>query len=222
MSNLILKKFSSPYWQLKSFILLALWMICGETFAADAQLQGYVMQIQMTPAVCSMDQSSAKQRKCMEGYSLTITGLLPEVRPGTNCRTNSSANLSPIQTKVIAKVMPDENGRSQLWHEVGGCVPMNASQYFRTVISYAEKLKVPSDLTGYENKVVDQAKLRAQFLRLNPSLPSQGIRFSCQNRQEPAVLTEVKVCYHVNGHYKQCSSRVVANCPNDILIKSSY
>lgn len=221
MSNLIIKKFS-PHWQLKVFSLFILWMIGGTAFAAETQLQGYVMQIQMTPAVCSMDQRSAKQRKCMEGYSLTIAGLLPEVRPGTDCRTSSSASLSPIQTKVIAKVMPDEQGRSQLWREVGGCVPMNASQYFRTVISYAEKLKVPSDLTGYENKVIDKAKLRAQFLRLNPSLPSQGIRFSCQNRQEPAVLTEVKVCYHVNGTYKQCSSRVVTSCPNEILIKSSY
>lgn len=219
MSNFISRKYF-PYWQ-ALFMSLALWMVCSDVFAAP-QLQGYILQIQMTPAVCSMDQRSAKQRKCMEGYSLTIAGLLPEVSPASDCRTSTSAALSPIQTKVIAKVMPDENARNQLWHEVGGCVPMNASQYFRTVISYAEKLKVPSDLTGYENKIVDKAKLRAQFLKLNPSLPSQGIRFSCQNRQEPAVLTEVKICYRVDGHYKQCSSRVVTSCPNEILIKSSY
>ena len=219
MSNFIFRKYF-PYWQV-SFLLLALWMMSDQAFAAP-QLQGYILQIQMTPAVCAMDQRSAKQRKCMEGYSLTITGLLPEMSSAAECRTSTSASLSPIQTKVIAKVMPDENARSQLWHDVGGCVPMNASQYFRTVISYAEKLKVPSDLTGYENKVIDKAKLRAQFLKLNPSLPSQGIRFSCQNKQEPAVLTEVKICYRVDGHYKQCSSRVVTSCPNEILIKSSY
>ena len=29
-----------------------------------------------------------------------------------------------------------------------GCVPMNASQYFRTVINFVERLKVPADLTS--------------------------------------------------------------------------
>lgn len=219
MSNFIFRKIPVSR-QAQLLAVFAFFGGCSEVLAAP-QLQGYVMQIQMTPAVCAMDQRSTKQRKCMEGYSLTIVGLIPEVNQG-DCRTASSAALSPIQTRVIAKVMPDEDARNQLWHNVGGCVPMNASQYFRTVISYAEKLKVPSELTGYENKVMDQEKLRAQFLRLNPSLPSQGIRFSCQNRQEPAVLTEVKVCYRVDGRYKQCSSRIVSSCPSEILIKSNY
>ena len=65
---------------------------------------------------------------------------MPETNQ-SNCSTDSSATLSPLQAKVVARVMPDNNARVQLWKSVGGCVPMNASQYFRTVINFAERLK---------------------------------------------------------------------------------
>ena len=110
-----------------------------QAVASPKGLQGYVMHIQMTPAICSIDKSKIKQRKCLEGYSLTITGLLPET-PQRDCTTSSSAKLSLIQTKVVARVMPDENARMNLWRSIGGCVPMNASQYFRNIINKAQAL----------------------------------------------------------------------------------
>ena len=189
--------------------------------AATPPLQGYVMQVEMTPAICSLDINRQKQRKCLEGYSLTITGLLPEVNRN-ECKTNSSALLSPIQAKVVARVMPDENYRVQLWQSIGGCVPMNASQYFRTVINLAEKLKIPADLTSSENKSVQHTALTAQFLKLNPSMSNNSIRFNCQNSKSNAILTEIQVCYKVSGQYKQCSNHIVSNCPSSFLIKGTY
>ena len=189
--------------------------------AATPPLQGYVMQVEMTPAICSLDINRQKQRKCLEGYSLTITGLLPEVSRN-ECKTNSSALLSPIQAKVVARVVPDENYRVQLWQSIGGCVPMSASQYFRTVINLAEKLKIPTDLTSSENKSVQHHTLIAQFLKLNPSMSNNSIRFSCQNSKSNAILTEIQVCYKVSGQYKQCSNHIVSNCPSSFLIKGTY
>ncbi|CAI3149284.1 hypothetical protein MWMV18_MWMV18_01725 [Acinetobacter calcoaceticus] len=179
------------------------------------------MHVQMTPAACALDPSKQKQRKCLEGYSLTITGLMPETNQ-TDCSTESSAALSPLQSKVVARVMPDNNARVQLWKSVGGCVPMNASQYFRTVINFAERLKIPASLTSSTNVEVQQSALKQQFTRLNPSLPQNGIRLSCQLSRSDVVLTEVKVCYTVKGQYKQCANHVVSNCPGEITIKGSY
>lgn len=188
---------------------------------AAPQIQGYVMQVQLTPAVCALDSTKQKQRKCLEGYSLTITGLLPETTE-RNCSTNSSASLSPLQAKVVARVMPEENARVQLWRSVGGCVPMNAAKYFRTVINFADKLKVPAELTSSENKNVQQNTLKSQFVKLNPGMQSESIRFTCQSAGSNPVLTEVQVCYRVNGQYKKCSSHIVSNCPNSFSIKGTY
>ena len=190
-------------------------------YAASPELQGYVLQVQMTPAICAIDNSRQKQRKCLEGYALTISGLLPEsTKP--ECSTRSSASLTPLQAKVVARVMPDESARVQLWRSVGGCTQMNASQYFRTMINFADRLKIPAELTGSENRQVQQTALRAQFLRLNPGMTQNSIRFSCQNLKSAPVLTEVQVCYKVNGQYRQCSTHVVSSCPANFSIQGSY
>lgn len=204
-------------------ICYAVLSFASSLYAAESSdISGYVMHIQMTPAVCALDSARQKQRKCLEGYSLTIASLLPELSSNRSCETNSSAQLSPLQAKVVARVMPDENARRQLWQSVGGCVPMNASQYFRTVINFAGRLKVPADLTSANNIEVQQEGLRQQFIKLNPSLPSKGLRFSCQTSKFDTVLTEISVCYKTNGQYKQCSSHFVSSCPSEFSIKGSY
>lgn len=186
-----------------------------------APVQGYVMVVQMTPAVCMLDNQKSKKRKCLEGYALNISGLLPETSE-PECKTAASAALSPLQAKVVARVMPDEGARVQLWQAIGGCVPMNASQYFRTVINYAERLKVPTELTSPENRTMHVTNLRLQFLRLNPAMPVSAIKFNCASVNGTPILTEVKLCYKPNGQYKQCSTIVETNCPNSFTIKGSY
>ncbi len=73
------------YLELRSILQLAWWLICAGVglmssvlYAEPVNLQGYVMHVQMTPAACALDPSKQKQRKCLEGYSLTITGLMPK------------------------------------------------------------------------------------------------------------------------------------------------
>ena len=85
----------------------------NSSYASPVGLKGYVMQVQMTPAICLLDTSKVKKRKCMEGYTLNIEGLYPETSR-TNCTTATSATLPPLQAKVVARVMPDEAARRQL------------------------------------------------------------------------------------------------------------
>lgn len=192
-------------------------------YAADSQdITGYVMHVQLTPAVCAMDNTRQKQRKCLEGYSMTIASLLPELSASRDCTTRTPASLTPLQAKVVARIMPDENARVQLWQNVGGCVGMNASQYFRTVINFAERLKVPADLTSPNTIEVQKENLRQQFVKLNPSISPNSIRFTCQTSRFDSILTEIRVCYQKNGQYKQCASHIVTGCPSEFTIKGSY
>lgn len=205
---------------------LALLLASGSYFFASAvfaapTVYGYVMNVQLVPAVCSLDPQKNKKRKCLEGYSLNVTGLFPETSQ-QNCRTSSSAKLQPIQAKVVARVMSDENIRNALWHEIGGCVPMSASQYFRTIIHYAEKLKIPEELTSQETQKMQSAALRSKILRLNAGLPAQGIQFGCQSSYAGSILTDLKICYQNNGKYKSCSNSVVSSCPSTFIIKGSF
>lgn len=193
----------------------------NSSYASPVGLKGYVMQVQMTPAICAIDSSKKKQRKCLEGYSLTITGLMPEIS-ARDCSTRSSARLSPLQAQVVARVMPDESARYSLWSSIGGCTPLTASQYFRDIIKKAENLKIPADLRGMENKSIQLNRLKTQFFKLNPRMPREAIRFNCQTHQNTVVLTGIQICYTTQGQYKQCSSQIVNSCPSSITIRGAY
>ena len=204
-------------------ISYAVLSFASSLYAAESlDISGYVMHIQMTPAVCALDSARQKQRKCLEGYSLTIASLLPELPNNRSCGTNSSAQLSPLQAKVVARVMPDENARRQLWQSVGGCVPMNASQYFRMIINNADRMNVPSVLTGQDTQTVQLSQLRSLFLKSNSGMSSKSVHFQCSNHQGKSYLTEIKICYNTAGRYKQCGAAIESNCPNQFVIKGSY
>lgn len=193
----------------------------GASSTVIAASPNYIMDLQLVPAVCGLSPQFEKKRKCLEGYSLNISGLFPEITSG-DCTTTSSAKLPPLQAKVVARVMPDENGRNLLWRNIGGCVPMKANQYFRTIINYADRLKVPEELTGQENLVMPIDALRTKFLKINQGLPENGIRFNCQRTKKGNLLTSIKVCYHSSGKYKQCPENVVNTCAKTVLIKGTY
>ena len=210
--------------QLKTALMLisaGMAVSSNSSYASPVGLKGYVMQVQMTPAICAIDSSKKKQRKCLEGYSLTITGLMPEIS-ARDCSTRSSARLSPLQAQVVARVMPDESARYSLWSSIGGCTPLTASQYFRDIIKKAENLKIPADLRGMENKSIQLNRLKTQFFKLNPRMPRESIRFNCQTHQNTVVLTGIQICYTTQGQYKQCSSQIVNSCPSSITIRGAY
>ncbi|SDB97266.1 ribonuclease T2 family protein [Acinetobacter boissieri] len=191
-------------------------------FASKSNVNtGYILHIQMTPAICALDINQKKQRKCLEGYSLTIASLIPETFDN-NCATDSSANLPPLQAKVVARVIPDEAYRVQLWRTIGGCTQMTASQYFRTIINYAQNLKIPMVLTDTSSNNVQKIALEGQFFALNKGLPERSVVLNCQKEGRTAYLTHVSICYKNNGQFKSCPTSMVSNCPNNIMIQGTY
>lgn len=212
----VLHKMLSPRLVVGAFGMLLPSSLLWAGTAAD----GYVMHVQMTPAICVLDGGKVKKRKCLEGYSLNIQGLYPQTSQ-QSCQTSSSAVLSPLQAKVVARVMPDEQARFQLWRTVGGCVDMNASQYFRTIINYADRLKVPLEISSPKTQQLEKQVLQNSFLKLNPSI-AKAIHFRCQAQRDRVYLTEVQVCYTNQGAYTSCPRSVQSNCPSSYYIKGSY
>lgn len=182
----------------------------------------YVMQLQMVPALCALDMNKAKKRKCLDGYAINVAGLYPKKTKQT-CHTDSSAKLAPLQSRVLARVMPDEIERQVLWRNVGGCVNLTASQYFRLIIRYSERLEVPPELLGIErNRYVRLVDLRSNFLKLNRGLPAQGVQFECRYFHGSHLLIGAKVCYDSHGKYMKCEQKINDLCPQNITIKASF
>lgn len=212
---------------LKVTIFIFMLSCCVGAKSGQAELNtvsgnvGYILHIQMTPAVCMLDETNKKQRKCLEGYAFTVASLVPEMI-NLDCETHSSSSLSPVQSKVVARLIPDEAYRNQLWKTVGGCMPMNASQYFRTITGYAQNLKVPAILTDVTSHNVQEQQIKEQFVHLNQGLPANAIQFNCQKQGRKTLLTHISVCYKTNGQFKACPTYISSSCPSTFNIQGTY
>lgn len=204
---------------LKYYALFGVSMVLILIYATQVNAYPYQMRIELAPAVCLLDKSQQKQRKCLEGYSFTILGLFPETK--RNCVTPTSAKLSPLQAQAISRVMPNEFVRQQVWTQVGGCEQNNASQYFRKIQKFAQNLKIPSEIRATESKRVNYQQLNTQFTQVNPSMPIDGVNFVCEKKGRTTYLTQIQICYHENGQYRQCTMPE-KSCPSDFIIQGSY
>lgn len=198
-------------------------ILLSKISSAYAAPKSYVLHIELSPAVCHVDPLQKRTRQCLEGYSLTVLGLFPEGVDASRCETSSAVNLSPIQKRVLMRLIPDEASQARLWRSVGGCVSMNASQYFRKVVAFAEQLKIPSEVTSPTTIRVSRSKVENQFYQLNSGLSSSSLKMDCRGEGGVSnLLTDVKVCYRSNGKYQACHIQQRSTCPSQVLIKGSY
>lgn len=166
------------------------------TYAASGVKPGQrILLVEMTPAICELNASRSRTRQCLEGYALTVAGL--DLGYGNDCRArNSIPDISPLQLRIVNRVMPDNVYRTQAWQRYGACSPMNANAYFRSIIDHAAALRLPQELNTGNSYTVTKSRFISQLTHLNPKLSEPAIDLICQdgNRSQP-ILTEIHICY---------------------------
>jgi ribonuclease T2 len=86
-------------------VWLSACIVAGGSFPALAAPTGYIMDVQMVPALCSLYPELAKKRKCLEGYSLNISGLFPETSQ-QDCSTQTTRLHGHAYGRVLEGVFP--------------------------------------------------------------------------------------------------------------------
>lgn len=177
-----------------------------------------VFMIEMTPALCNLQPTRARMRQCVEGYSLTVSGL--DLGYGNRCGRGSEPQLTPLQLKVVNRVMPDMSVRNQVWQRYGVCSPLSASNYFRQITNYAGQLKLPSELNTGNSYTVSKSRFISQMTHLNKGMTNSSIDLICQdgNRRQ-SILTDVHVCYE-GSQFGSCSNKV-DNCGKNFIISGN-
>lgn len=213
-----LLKESQPKFSIISLLLLpilATVMMMPAQAASVSKTGQRVLMIEMTPALCSLQPSRARMRQCLEGYSLTVSGL--NLGYGSRCGRGGEPNLTPLQLKVVNRIMPDTTTRSQAWQRYGACSPLNASSYFRQIVSLAGELKLPSELNTGNSYTVSKSRFISQMTRLNSGMSTSSIDLICQdaNRRQ-SILTDVHICYE-GSQFSSCSNPI-DNCGKNFII----
>ncbi|WP_227672217.1 hypothetical protein [Psychrobacter urativorans] len=185
--------------------------------ASTARTGQQVLMIEMTPALCNLQPSRARMRQCLEGYSLTVSGL--DLGYGERCGRGSDPRLTPLQLKVVNRIMPDTTVRTQAWQHYGACSPLSSSSYFRQIVNHAGQLKLPNELNTGNSYTVSKSRFIGQMTRLNKGMTASSIDLICQDgSRRQSVLTDVHVCYEGN-QFGRCNS-VINNCGKNFIISS--
>lgn len=184
--------------------------------AASAVKTGQrVLMIEMTPALCNLQPSRARMRQCLEGYSLTVSGL--DLGYGERCGRGSEPRLTPLQLKVVNRIVPDITVRTQVWQRYGACSPLSASNYFRQIVNLAGEVKLPSELNTGNSYTVSKSRFIGQMTRLNTGMTASSIDLICQaGTRRQTMLTDIHVCYE-GSQFGSCSN-VVGNCGSKFII----
>lgn len=208
-----------PSFMIKAIVMLTLLVgsiaLTPAYAAGNAKVGQRILMIEMAPALCSIYPTRAKMRQCLEGYSLTVSGL--DLGYGDSCGRGGRADLTPLQLRVVNKVMPDATVRDQVWRRYGACSPLRSSFYFRQIVSHASELKLPRELNTGNSYTVSKSRFLSQLLRLNSGMSAAGVDLICQDAsRRQSVLTEIHICYQGNS-FGRCPS-VVDNCGSNFII----
>lgn len=183
----------------------------------------YTLSISLAPALCKLHPENRQLRICQEGYSIIVQGYWPERGDGRKVQNCSRENpdLSPVQERVLEKVMPDDPIRAKEWQRHGSCTGMSAQEYFRALMARANRLRLPEQLNREgEDRIVDRNQLVSEIVRLNNGLPEKGIYLRCHDQDNRPLLTELRVCYKPNGEFTECATSFKPNCPSTFTIRA--
>jgi ribonuclease T2 len=199
-------------------------LLCMTAYADESATppSSFTLIIRMTPAACALDPELQKLRQCQDGFTLTISSLQAERASGKrleNC-SRDQTSLSPLQERVVERVMPDKQLRDEDWQRNGSCTGMTPTLYFRTIATYAQRLKIPSELASPRDTVLTKSYIINKLQQLNPGLTDKSILLRCtaESGREFPVLTELRSCYNTQGQYDACPVYIKSNCPSSVVI----
>ncbi|MEC7118581.1 MAG: ribonuclease I [Pseudomonadota bacterium] len=183
----------------------------------------YTLVIHLTPAMCATHPELRRLRQCQEGFSLTVSRLQAEPPQSSEHCAQEPARLPPLQSRIVERIMPDEQLRNEAWRTSGSCTGMSATVYFRTITRYADRLKVPPEFNMDQAVIMRKDQLLAHLTELNTGLHSNGLQLNCSSNPKfrQPVLTEIRVCYSPNGAYIECPASVQSNCPARFVVQGS-
>lgn len=186
--------------------------------ATAAKVGQRVLMIEMTPVLCSTQPSRARMRQCLEGYSLTVSGL--DLGYGERCGRGSDPSLTPLQLKVVNRIMPDTAVRTQVWQRYGACSPLSSSSYFRQITNLAAQLKLPNELNTGNSYTVSKSRFISQMTRLNHGMTPASLDLICtKGNRRQVMLSEIHVCYD-GGKFGRCNN-TVDNCGKNFILSGS-
>ena len=179
-----------------------------------------VLKIEMSPALCDMEGFRKSLKSCVDGFSISVAGLSFNEAPRGRC-SSQPVKLSPLQTRIVGRVMPDVSSQDESWQLYGSCAGLSSKDYFRLITDMTAKLRLPKELSSGRSYLVDRNRFMQQFFQLNANMPKGAVELSCRKHPTSgtSVLTELQVCYDSASRFAACPVVTAQKCPESFQVR---
>jgi ribonuclease T2 len=171
----------------------------------------YVLVLSWSPTHCSSDAGRGADDvlQCRSGrpYGFVLHGLWPQFERGypKDCPTDEPRIVSDALISQMLAYTPSARLVQHEWEKHGTCSGLGRRDYFNTAATAFRSIVVPSAYRGPARAMVTTAEdVRAAFVRVNASLPSDALSATCRGGE----LKEVWVCLAKDLTPRACSEDV--------------
>ncbi len=183
------------------FVALAL-ALAGAPIAAGAQnappvattpFDYYVMTLSWAPGFCDLggEETSAPECAAGSGDGFVVHGLWPDNDYRPNPEGCPGEEASPADLAEAHGLYPNDRLAAYEYRKHGACTGLSAHDYFATVRSVRERLKIPATLqTPHQPFSLSPADLEQAFMAANANLRADNMAVTCSNGE----LVDVRFC----------------------------
>jgi ribonuclease T2 len=177
----------------------------------------YVLALSWSPTFCETADPDRERLQCdpAADHTFIVHGLWPNTPEDAPAYCRSGRRGPSARTvESVLDIMPSRSLAAHQWRKHGTCSGLSATDYFATLRSAFERVRIPGGLaTLTEDIAVRPRVLREAFLRLNPGLEEAGIYVRCRADR----LVDVRICLTPDLAFRGCPRVERTRCRSDLI-----
>lgn len=183
---------------------------CFEEDREDPPFDFFVLSLSWSPSYCEAEGRSADPTQCAAGlgHRFVVHGLWPQFERGYPefCAPAHRERVPDALADTMMDIMPSPGLIMHQWRKHGSCSGLDQEAYFETTRRALDRVTIPG--FAEVRRRVAPAQVAERFIDANPTLPSDGIAVTCDDRH----LREVRICLTRALDFRSCPEVAVRAC----------
>lgn len=181
-----------------------------------------VLSLSWSPTYCGTAAGERDRHQCGTGrrFAFIVHGLWPQYKKGWPefCATGERWVL-PGTIEANMDIMPSKALIIHQWRKHGTCSGYSQADYFATLRSAFERVRIPARYLQPQAPILTTpARLAADFVKTNRDLTRTMISIQCGNARDRARLSELRICFDLQGKFISCGMNEQRQCQARDLI----
>lgn len=182
------------------------------------QFDFYVLSLSWSPSFCeSGGGRNGNNEQCNRGrpYAFVVHGLWPQYDRGFPQNCGEAPWIDRELVRSMTDIMPAYGLVLHEWKTHGTCSGLSAEDYFKTVRSASQHVKIPPRFVRINDyTTVSPDEVERAFIEANPGLADDMVAVTCDSRH----LREVRVCLNKDLSFRACPETERRACRNPKIV----